>query len=69
MDPPKNVVASSIAGRYESNYSLEGRVLRVTRSLTGARGIYAPERIAEVIGWLRSIAADDHEFLQLKPPE
>ncbi|MEP6835081.1 MAG: DUF3857 domain-containing protein [Gemmatimonas sp.] len=65
---PKNVVTSSIAGRYETIYSQTGRVVHITRRVQGARGVYPPVRIAEVIGWLRSIAADDVEFLQLKPP-
>ncbi len=67
-DLPKNVVTTSIAGRYETVYSQEGRLLKITRRITGARGIYPPIRIDEVVGWLRSIAADDVEFIQLKPP-
>ena len=65
---PKNVVTSSIAGRYEAVYAQEGRLLKITRKVTGARGIYPPIRIDEVTGWLRTIAADDVEFIQLKPP-
>ncbi|MDQ6613021.1 MAG: transglutaminase domain-containing protein, partial [Gemmatimonadota bacterium] len=64
---PKNVVATSIAGRYEARYAQEGRVLHITQRLTGARGVYAPERIAEVIAWFKAVAADDVEFIQLKP--
>lgn len=65
---PKNVATTSIAGKYSSTYAQDGRVLRVTRTVQGARGVYAPERIAEVIAWLRAISADDVEFVQLKPP-
>lgn len=65
---PKNVTTTSIAGKYSSTYAQEGRVLRVSRTVQGARGVYAPERIAEVIAWLRAISADDVEFIQLKPP-
>ncbi|MEO7996552.1 MAG: DUF3857 domain-containing protein [Gemmatimonadaceae bacterium] len=65
---PKNVSASSIAGKYLTTYAQDGRVLRISRMVQGARGVYAPERIAEVIAWLRAIAADDVEFVQLKPP-
>jgi len=65
---PKNVVTTSIAGRYETVYAQEGRLLRITRKVSGARGIYPPIRIDEVTGWLRSVAADDVEFIQLKPP-
>ncbi|MEO7363549.1 MAG: DUF3857 and transglutaminase domain-containing protein [Gemmatimonadaceae bacterium] len=65
---PKNVVTTSIVGKYSTSYVQEGRVLRITRMVQGARGIYAPVRIAEVISWLRTISADDLEFVQLKPP-
>lgn len=64
---PKNVSASSIAGKYTSTYSQEGRVLRIRRMVQGARGTYSALRIAEVISWLRTISADDLEFIQLKP--
>lgn len=64
---PKNITATSVAGRYEATYVQEGRVLRMTRRITGARGVYAPQRIAEVIEWLKAAAVDDPEFIQLKP--
>jgi hypothetical protein len=64
---PKNVLATSFAGRYETTYSQEGRVLHIARRVTGARGIFPPQRIVEVIEWLKAIAADDNEFIQLKP--
>ena len=66
-DLPKNVAATSIAGKYEATYAQEGRVLHITQRLQGARGVYAPERIAEVIAWFKAIAADDVEFIQIKP--
>ncbi|MGV3710494.1 MAG: DUF3857 domain-containing transglutaminase family protein [Gemmatimonas sp.] len=65
---PKPVVTTSIAGKYETMYTQNARVLRITRRVQGARGVYPAERIAEVTAWLRTIAADDVEFIQLKPP-
>lgn len=64
---PKNVSTSSIAGKYTSTYSQEGRVVRIRRMVQGARGTYPAIRITEVISWLRTISADDLEFVQLKP--
>lgn len=65
---PKNVVTTSIAGKYSTSYAQDGRVLRITRVVQGARGVYPPLRITEIISWLRTISADDLEFVQLKPP-
>ena len=67
VDLPKNVTATSIAGKYEVTYALEGRVLHIKQRMQGARGVYAPERIAEINAWFKAVAADDVEFIQLKP--
>lgn len=67
-DLPKNVTATSIAGKYEVTYAMEGRVLSIKQRMQGARGVYAPERIAEVNAWFKAVAADDVEFIQLKAP-
>lgn len=65
---PKDVTSTSIAGKYQTHYSLQDRVLRITRTVQGARGVYAPQRIGEIIAWLKTVAADDVEFIQLTPP-
>lgn len=64
---PKNVLATSFAGRYESRYTQEGRVLHITRVVSGARGVFAPQRVVEIVQWLKAIGVDDNEFIQLKP--
>ena len=66
-DLPKNVIATSFVGRYDVTYVQDGRVLRVTRHVVGARGVYGPQRIAEIVAWLRAASVDDNEFIQLKP--
>lgn len=65
---PKDVTSTSIAGKYQTGYSLQDGVLRITRTVQGARGVYAPQRIGEIIAWLKTVAADDVEFIQLMPP-
>jgi hypothetical protein len=67
VDLPPNVTATSFVGRYSVVYVQEGRVLRITRSVVGARGVYAPQRVVEIVEWLKAASADDNEFIQLKP--
>ena len=67
VELPRNVTATSFAGRYSVTYQQDGRVLRIVRTITGARGVFAPQRVAEIVEWLKAASADDNEFLQLKP--
>lgn len=65
---PPPVVATSFFARYESSYRMDGRTLVMRRQLTSrGEGVHAPERIAEVIAWMRAVAADDLEFITLTP--
>lgn len=65
---PSPISATSFFGRYESTYRMEGRDLVMRRLLTGGgAGSHPPERIAEVIAWMRAVAGDDHEFITLIP--
>jgi hypothetical protein len=64
---PKNVLATSFFGRYESSWTVKGDEIRLVRRIHGGRGIFPPERIAEVIVWLKAVGADDYEFLSLRP--
>lgn len=60
---PADVDAASDFGHYESRYSQDGRVLHVMRRLTGARGIYAPDRVGDLIAWLEAVAKDDARYV------
>jgi len=64
---PKNVLAASFFGRYESTWTQEGREVRLVRRIQGRRGVFPPQRISEMIVWLKTVGADDYEFLSLKP--
>lgn len=65
---PAPINATSFFGRYESSYRMDGRDLIMRRLLKGqGAGVHPPERIAEVIAWMRAVAVDDHEFITLTP--
>lgn len=67
VELPPNMNTASFFGSYESTWSVRGRDLRLVRRLRGGRGIVGPERMAEVLVWLRTVGADDQEFLTLTP--
>jgi hypothetical protein len=56
---PKGVTASSPFGDYRSEYTQEGRVLRISIRAIGGRGVYPKEKLAELQAWLNSIAEDN----------
>jgi len=62
---PKSVSASSPFGSYESSYAQDGRELRISRTVTGARGIFSPDRVGDLVSFFRAIAADDATFIVL----
>ncbi len=65
---PAPINATSFFARYESSYRMEGRDLVMRRVLKGqGSGVHPPERIAEVVAWMRAVAVDDHEFITLTP--
>ncbi|MBL0169604.1 MAG: DUF3857 domain-containing transglutaminase family protein [Gemmatimonadaceae bacterium] len=64
---PKNIVSTSFFGRYESTWTQEGREVHLIRRIQGQRGVFPPQRISEVIVWLKTVGADDYEFLSLRP--
>jgi hypothetical protein len=61
------VLATSFFGRYESTWTQQGREVRLVRRIQGQRGVFPPQRMSEVIVWLKTVGADDFEFLSLKP--
>jgi hypothetical protein len=60
---PPGDTATSAFGSYAATYTQEGQTVRIERRLAGARGIEPPERVRELIAWLKQIAADDAEYL------
>jgi len=65
---PAGVTATSVYGRYRSTYTQEGRELRVERRVEGARGVEPPDRVADLITFMRAIAADDPRLIVVDHP-
>jgi hypothetical protein len=63
---PPNVTATSAFGSYASTYSQNGRELRLTRTMTGTRGVFTPERIGDLITWMNAVGKDDAKFIILE---
>lgn len=60
---PESITAPSVFGTYRIDYAQNGRELTMTRRFAGARGIYAPERIGELIEWAGAIGRDEATFI------
>jgi hypothetical protein len=67
-DLPKNVIAESAYGSYRSEYSQNGRELRLYRRMEGRRGVKPPEDVDALIAWLRAVAKDDVQYIVLQRP-
>jgi transglutaminase-like putative cysteine protease len=62
---PRAVHAASPFGSYESSYTEKNGTLRLARVVTGATTVQPPEKIGELIKWLRAVAQDDAKFIVL----
>jgi hypothetical protein len=60
---PKNVVVAGLFGSYRSEYSQSGRELRIEREIRGVRGVIPPDRVNDLIAFLRQVAADNVDFI------
>jgi hypothetical protein len=67
VELPTAVDTRSFFGHYESQWTVRGRELVLVRRLSGIRGVVGPERMIEVLVWLRTVGADDQEFLTITP--
>lgn len=63
VELPPAMNTTSFFGSYESRWTQDGRELRLVRRLQGRRGVVGAERMAEILVWLRTVGADDQEFL------
>ena len=64
-DLPKSVTASSAFGSYESEYTMRGNTIHLTRRVTGASGVQPKEKIGDLAAWLRTMATDDSKVIVL----
>ena len=63
---PDAVTATSVYGRYRATYRQDGRELRVERCVEGARGVQPPDRVADLIAFMRAVSQDDPRFIMLE---
>ncbi len=63
---PANVAVSGVFGSYSSTYAQDGRVLTVVRRTVGARGVYPPDKVGDLLAFLRPIARDDARYIVLE---
>lgn len=66
VELPDDVVVDSPFGSYAKRYRQEGRVLHITREVAGKRGTYPPERIGDLIAFLKALGADDASVLVIR---
>lgn len=60
---PKSVVAESPFGIYRSEYAQSGRTLTIRRIYAGQRGVLPPDRVNDLVEWLKAVAQDDARYL------
>jgi len=63
---PPNLTATSVFGTYTAEYAQDGRVLRIARRLVGRKGVEPPDRIGELIAWLKDMGRDDVRYVVLE---
>ena len=63
---PPAVSARSAFGTYQAEYAQNGRVLHVMRRLRGNTGTLPPDRIGDLIAWLKARSKDDVRFIVLR---
>ena len=62
---PVDVSVSGPFGTYASTYEQNGRVLHIVRRMVGARGIYPPDRVGDLLQFLRAVSRDDARLIVL----
>jgi hypothetical protein len=63
---PAGVEISGVFGSYVSTYRQDGRLLRVVRTTRGAKGIFPPDRVGDLLAFLRAVAQDDARYIVLE---
>jgi len=63
---PKNVQAQGDFGSFSVTYAQQGRELVMTRRAEGNRSVLGPERVGDLVAWLRTVGQDDAKFLVLE---
>jgi hypothetical protein len=66
---PANDSATSEFGTYVARYSQDGRDLVITRQISGTNGVFPPDKVGDLITWLRAIGKDRTPFIVLDTPQ
>ncbi|HYT64521.1 MAG TPA: hypothetical protein VEL50_11500, partial [Gemmatimonadales bacterium] len=64
---PPGMSETSTFGSYRAEYVQSGRELRITRRISGRRGIAPPDSVDVLVAWLRAVSKDNVKFLVLEP--
>jgi transglutaminase-like putative cysteine protease len=65
---PAPVTVSGPFGSYTAAYTQDGRLLHIVRSGHGARGTLPPDRVGDLVAFLRTLSQDDAAFILLEHP-
>jgi hypothetical protein len=65
---PDSVTVASVFGSYRATYTQVGRDLRIVRRSVGARGLYPPDRVSDLLAFLRAVARDDTRYIVFEHP-
>ena len=63
---PASVDVSSEFGHYLSKYTQTGREFVVSRTVTGATGVYPPDQLSTLLQWIRAISKDDAKLIVIE---
>ncbi len=64
---PAAATAASVFGTYTAEYRQDGQELRVVHRFSGTSGIQPPERIGDLIAWLRDVGKADVHYVVVTP--
>ncbi|HVO34288.1 MAG TPA: DUF3857 and transglutaminase domain-containing protein [Gemmatimonadales bacterium] len=63
---PADVAVTGPFGTYASTYEQNGRELHIVRRMVGAKGVLPPERVLELLQFLRAVSHDDARLIVLE---
>ncbi len=65
---PAAVDAVGDFGEYHAKYTQDGRVLRISHSMSGTKGVLPKDRMADLRAWMKAIADDNVDSIVLMAP-
>jgi hypothetical protein len=63
---PRALEVNGKWGRYVTRYTQDGQTLHVVREFEGARGVYPPTAVSDLVTWLRAVSADDVPYIVIE---